>query len=486
MLSDPAAERGVLAGIFLYGSNAYYDVADIINESTFTQHINSILYKCCRHILEQDDSNNIDIPSLYSAAQELNFRDILERPKEAAHIDGIINLPVNLKNVRKFAAKIRKLQISKLLSNKLFEASDTLKNIDGTESVTQILGIAEEAVFDFSSLINTEDGPKKLNHGLKERLEYLFENPVEQIGIPTGLPVFDKSIGGGIRGGTVNVIAARPKMGKTMLGENIGIYVSGELDIPVLYLDTEMLLEDQQNRGLAMLSGIPISEIETGQAGQIPDKKLRVLKAEKQLDRRYYHEVIAGKPFEEQLAMMRRWLLREVGLNNDGTAKQCVVIYDYIKLMNAAGISQSLQEYQLLGFVMTSLHNFAVKYNVPILAFCQLNRDGITKESTDTASGSDRIIWLCSNFSILKMKSDEEQAQDGMEHGTRKLVPIVSRHGVGLEPGDYINLNFDGKCAKITEGKTSSEIRYERNNIEANEPEQVVFDDPAEAPRFVR
>ena len=139
-------------------------------------------------------------------------------------------------------------------------------------------------------------------------------------------------------------------------------------------------------------------------------------------------------------------------------SKDCVIFYDYLKLMDSAGISQDMKEYQVLGFMMTSLHNFATKYKVPIVAFIQLNRDGITKESTDTASGSDRIIWLCSNFSIFKRKSDEEIAEDGPNAGNRKLIPLVSRHGGGLEDNDYINCNMKGWCAKITEGQTKLEL----------------------------
>ena len=157
---------------------------------------------------------------------------------------------------------------------------------------------------------------------------------------------------------------------------------------------------------------------------------------------------------------MRRWLVKEVGLNDDGTAKDCVIFYDYLKLMDSAGISQDLKEYQVLGFMMTSLHNFAMKYKVPIVAFVQLNRDGITKESTDSASGSDRIIWLCSNFTIFKRKSDEEIAEDGPESGNRKLVPIISRHGGGLDDNDYINCKMKGWCAKIIEGQTKLEASY--------------------------
>ena len=115
---------------------------------------------------------------------------------------------------------------------------------------------------------------------------------------------------------------------------------------------------------------------------------------------------------------------------------------------------------------MTSLHNFAIRYEVPILAFIQLNRDGITKESTDTASGSDRIIWLCSNFSIYKAKSDEEIAKDGPENGNRKLVPLIARHGQGLQDKDYINVNMIGKYGKLTEGKTAFELEDGTNLID--------------------
>ena len=36
ILCDPAAERAVLAGICTYGESAYLDVADIVQEISFT------------------------------------------------------------------------------------------------------------------------------------------------------------------------------------------------------------------------------------------------------------------------------------------------------------------------------------------------------------------------------------------------------------------------------------------------------------------
>lgn len=148
--------------------------------------------------------------------------------------------------------------------------------------------------------------------------------------------------------------------------------------------------------------------------------------------------------------------------------------------MDTQGMSQDLKEYQVLGFMMTALHNFATRYKVPIVAFVQLNRDGITKESTDTASGSDRIVWLCSNFSIFKRKSDEEIAEDGPISGNRKLIPIISRHGGGLDDNDYINCHMKGWCAKISEGSTKLELLSNNKNnksgfmVDNNEKDQSI------------
>ena len=242
-----------------------------------------------------------------------------------------------------------------------------------------------------------------------------------------------------------------------------------------------MVLDDHRHRSLAMMSEVSIDDIETGQFAKTPDKRDKIYRAAEKLDKvPYFHYSIGGMPFEEQLSVMRRWLAKEVGLNADGTAKECVLIYDYVKLMSSDSISNQMAEFQVLGFMMTGLHNFALRYKVPILAFIQLNRDGITRESTDTASGSDRIIWLCSNFSIFKRKSDEEIAEDGISNGNRKLVPLVARHGGGIDDGDYINMEMKGWCGKINEGKTASEIRANNTQIEEgfvvdNDEEEIPF-----------
>ena len=808
ILCDPASERAVLAGIYTYGESAYLDIADIIQESSFTIDSNAIIFKCLKHIFENGSGpQTLDIAIIYSTAQELGVGHILSKKEEAQHLKAIIDFPVSVDNVRRFAAKIRKLEIARLLRKQLEQTQDKILEVTGNESISSIIGIAEDSIFNFTSLLNdTESGPEQISSSIDDYIKHLEENKVDQVGIPTGFPVYDKAIGGGLRRGTINVIGARPKCqplsskiltptgwitykdvkkgdiichpeggttivsdiyetgykdvyefifndnaktvaceehrwktksrrwsnyetlswqdmqklskncqdflyehdrpkwqfpiakpvhfehksnfidpyllglllsdgcitrsvgfssadtfivnkisnivkvynyhlkkhgkydytitkglrgqkniykeelkklglygkhsyikfipqnylytsiedriallnglmdgdgssdikgnieysttsyqlakdivdlvrslgglatfkkrttkcngkyfdsyrlrasfndnsicfslprkkercssrtkpnikrtlrqvnligrmqtrcikviasdemyitddyittkntGKTLLSDNMGINIA-KLGIPVLNMDTEMHKEDHINRILAMLTEVEINSIESGKFSESPDKRNKIVSASEKLkEMKIYHKSIAGKPFEDQLAIMRRWLVKEVGLNDDGTAKDCVIFYDYLKLMDSAGISQDLKEYQVLGFMMTSLHNFAVRYKVPIVAFIQLNRDGITKESTDSASGSDRIIWLCSNFSIFKRKSDEEIAEDGPDNGNRKLIPVISRHGGGLDDNDYINCHMKGWCAKITEGKTRLEIMHNSKN----------------------
>jgi hypothetical protein len=244
-----------------------------------------------------------------------------------------------------------------------------------------------------------------------------------------------------------------------MFGDAVAMHVAGELDIPVLMLDTEMSKEDHYNRILANMSGVEINKISTGRFSENEIEKEKVFAAaEKLKDIPYHYISIAGESFENILSQMRKWIYQHVGFDENGQTKDCLVVYDYLKLMGSEGISASMQEYQVLGFQITKLHNFVVKYDVPCLAFVQLNRDGITKESTDVVSGSDRLIWLCTSFSIFKLKSDEEVATDGIDNGNRKLVPVVARHGEGLDDGDYVSMKMHGRFGRIEEGDTRNEI----------------------------
>jgi hypothetical protein len=146
--------------------------------------------------------------------------------------------------------------------------------------------------------------------------------------------------------------------------------------------------------------------------------------------------------------------------------------------MNQEQLNRVTPEYIMLGLMLTELHNFTVKYEIPMIGFVQLNRDGIDTEDTSVVAGSDRILWLASSLTLLKNKSEEDAALGcGWEFGNKKLVVIATRHGPGLESeSDYINLhcglrpNVSRTAANgfIKEGMTLGDAL--RTNKQQNQP----------------
>jgi replicative DNA helicase len=469
ILSCCDSERGLLATLIKYGSNAYHEISDLdITESTMTIDSHNVIFKCLAKLFKEQDDIIPDIPLIYSSSTDLGLKSWFQRDEEVSYLNSIMNYPVQEENTRIFALKIKKLEIARKVINRLEEAQNCTLQLTGNESINEIFGIIEKSIIDCGKFLSTQDKTATImGEGLEEYFEELEKNPIEQIGISTGMPVYDKAIGGGLRTGSVNVIASRAKVGKSSLSINIGLHIA-RLDIPVLYLDSEMSKQDTQNRMVACLSEINSTDIETGQYNKFYSNKIKVDTAIQKLKKLpFYYQSIAGQPLENQVSLIKRWIITEVGLKKNGEAKQCVIIYDYLKLMNEEE-GKGYQEYQALGFLMTSLVNFTKKYNFPILSFIQTNRDGISKEDSSTISQSDRVLWFCSSLAIFKRKEAEEMEADGYENGNRKLIVTDCRYGPGLTSGDYINCNFNQSICKITEGKTKFEIWKNKKQTKSN------------------
>jgi len=455
-LLDLGAERAVLAGLFSYGLESYVEISDIIDHNSFCHQNNQLIYKCIEKILSKEAE--VDLPTLLSAADQLGFSETIQTKQELEYIKSLMDFPVKKENIIHFAAQVKKFEFARKIRSLADKIGRDIQEIKGDEDIDEIIGIVENPITEFLREDDTRDKPERIGEDVDEYIDFLVDNKCDQIGVPSGFDRYDAAIGGGLRRKCVDLVSARPKVGKSVFGDNVAINVARK-GIPVLMLDTEMSKEDHLNRILASLSGVPINEIASGKFADDEEKYIAVQKAVQEIkDIPYTYVSVAGAPFENILNHIKRWVIQEVGTDENGRTNDCVVVYDYLKLMSSSGISANLQEYQALGFQITNLHNLAVKYDFACLAFVQLNRDGITKESTDAVSGSDRLIWLCTSFSIFKEKSAEETAEDGPRAGNRKLVPIVSRHGPGMQDGNYINMRMDGSHALLTELRTRDEF----------------------------
>ncbi len=455
------AERASIAGLLKHGSIAYVDTKEIIGKgSCFTDEVHQAIFKCVENILSK--STSVDIASVLATANVLGHK-CLENKTGIEYIKDLFKLNISLENCVKYSVICRRLEIAREYQGLQMDAYSKLSEITGEESLDKIISLVEGPVFEYSAKISSgnEDSTVKISDGIDDYVANALQEQNKIVGIPSPWATYNTAIGGGRRRGGFYLIGARPKSFKSTTAVDDGFHVAC-LGTPVLYLDTEMNLEGQQPRLLAKLSNLSISDVESGNVNDF--EKSRLLDSvEKLKSIPFYYRRIAGKPFDEILSIVRRWIVQTVGFEN-GRTRNCLVIYDYFKLMDTTSL-KDMQEYQSMGFQAQSLTEMCIKYDFPCSAYVQLNRDGIEKDTSNVISQSDRLLWLCSSFAMLKRKSPEEIMTSGPENGNVKLIVTEDqRFGPGLEPGDWINLSVDG--AKCSVRELGTRMKSKQSNSE--------------------
>lgn len=451
-----AAERAVLSSLYRCGFAAYADVSDVLDVDSFTVEENQLWYKCLVTYYERDENREKtpDIPTVVSVATELGLASQASQKKAQDLLRAYSNYPAELANARSNALKLQRLYYTRLYRAELAAALTELDGVTGAEPMSEVLAIGENRILSFADRVSGgSDGPKKLGDGLSQYMEGLLVAG-KPAGISTGFPHYDAAIGGGLCPNSVDLIVARSKTGKSVVATNVGRNIS-RLGIPVLHVDTEMSREEQMRRLVASTSRVKERAIKDGVFRDCPSDVAKVRQAATDLASvPFYHEYVGGMSPEEILGVIRRWMVKTVGLDENGYVKPSVVLYDYIKLPGAGG-SGEWKEYQSLGFITIGLKNLMGKYNGRCLAFGQQNREGLDFDDERSIAGSDRLVWFSTSTTIFKWQSPEEQAAQNGEDGpefTHKLIPVLSRHGGRWPYGDFIHVKSDLETCYLEEG----------------------------------
>ncbi len=457
-MEDIAAERACIAGIIQHGKEAYLDCSDILHDYTFTEQVNIVLYDIVSTIYKKELNTKIDLALISSTAKEIGLYKSVEN--ETKYIAALFNYYVELSNIRGYAQKIRKLYEFRKLLSVVDETATIIKSFNGSETITEAIGEAEKPIFEFANnLTSTGKTIKHIGEGLEEYVKNLYSGPIEFMGLQLGLPKLQKALGG-IEGG-IHVITARPGVGKSTLGVGMGLYSGAKEFISTLYLDTEMDLETGQwNRMLSRISGVEFNAI---RYRNLIDKDfLKIEKAKRiLLASKLDYMNVSGNTFDEVLSHLRRWCHQKVGYDEKGNINKGLIIYDYLKLTDYNQL-KSMREYEIIGMRMSLLHDFSLKYKIPIIVFAQQNKEHDTSQS-------DRILWFATSLSALHKKTNDEMIADGPQYGNIRLNVDKARWGGGLIDGDYLNLRLDGKVSTIVETKTWKEIEQEKSFSKAEE-----------------
>ena len=241
-LSHTVAEKAVLAGLIQHGKDAFIDIDGIVHEGSFTLEENQIVWSCLKKLFE--DSDVVDLPTLYGAAKAINLDSVfMERvPKDYYKRLDLIN--IELGNVKHQALNLAKFDVARQVDRTASEIKAKIREINGDETISEIISIGETPFFNFSSNLEgqVENRPIDIGEDIDEYVQLLIDNPKEMMGISTGFSRFDKAIGGGLRRGGVDLIAARAKAGKSLFAASVALHVAGNLGIPVIQRCLEKII----------------------------------------------------------------------------------------------------------------------------------------------------------------------------------------------------------------------------------------------------
>jgi replicative DNA helicase len=180
-------------------------------------------------------------------------------------------------------------------------------------------------------------------------------------GIPTQLPALDEALGGGLKGGKVIVIAARPSVGKTSLASQIALAVAQQ-GHPVLILSQEMPAADLADRAVAHLGRVNLGALATGHMGEGDWGRItEALDLSMRLPLRIDDE--PGLTLHA-INAKARLMQQRYGLK--------LLVVDYLQL--CAGTSPRDNRNQQIEEVSRGLKSLSKELDCTVLALAQLNR----------------------------------------------------------------------------------------------------------------
>ncbi len=438
MFCKPTDERALLSYCFK-NMDSFYDLVSKMTAVDFLHSDHSTLFTLLG-ALAQQDIRSFDLPMVINTAQQMfGGLDSIGGIEYVQSINEMRvdrgNYGIYLQNVLESSTKYK---LYYTINDDLRKISENAK--DGLTS-EDLIGSIERKILDLSTESMSIQEPRNLADGLRELIEERMHNPVKQIGLSTGYNILDRQIDGLVPG-TLNIISARPKMGKSTFLSNIATYVSYIADpiISVLYVDTEMPFDQWRDRIIASMTGIRERAIKHGGYSKDDYQKIQIainiVKKGK-----LFHEFMPGYTVDKLTALYKKYKLKHnIGL----------MIFDYIKEPDSSSIERNRKEYQVLGDVTTKLKDLAGSLNIPCLTAVQVNRKG-------SVADSDRIVRYADTIMEWMYKTDEEQEIKGDAGGQYKLVVRETRRG-GMTPEQGIGYLFKKSTLTVKEAEPPDQV----------------------------
>ncbi|KGQ22370.1 replicative DNA helicase [Thermus filiformis] len=232
-------------------------------------------------------------------------------------------------------------------------------------SLDEILDQAGRKVLEVALTKTEEEGRplRELVHETFEHIEALFQNKGEVSGVRTGFKELDALIGT-LSPGSLNIIAARPAMGKTAFALTIAQHAALKDGVPVAIYSLEMPASQLVLRMLCSEARIDMNRVRQGALSDRDFTRL-VDVAGRLSEAPIFIDDSPDLTLMELRARARRLKAREkIGL----------VVIDYLQLISSPSGKNGENRQQEIAAISRGLKGLARELSVPVLALSQLSR----------------------------------------------------------------------------------------------------------------
>jgi replicative DNA helicase len=291
---------------------------------------------------------------------------------------------------------------------------------DEPDDVTKALDAAENKVFQLADH-QVVDSTRPLSELLGEAfddLQLAYERGTAITGVATGYHDLDDLLSG-LQPETLNVVGARPSMGKTSFALGMAAHVAINGGLPVLFFSLEMGHKELTGRILSAEARVDSKKLRTGDLTETDWSKIG--RAIGRLDAPLYLDDNPNVTVMEIRAKARRMKARHGGLG--------LVVVDYLQLMSGRLGAENRQVE--VSEISRGLKILARELRIPILALSQLSRNlesrgekrpmlSDLRESGSIEQDADVVMFIY---------RDEVYNPDSPDRGAAEIIVAKHRNG---------------------------------------------------------
>ncbi|MFK7895036.1 MAG: replicative DNA helicase [Myxococcota bacterium] len=426
---DIEAEKAVLSAILL-DNDAIHSVVTEVKEEDFYHPSHQMLYRAM--VLLRDENKPVDLTTLSSYLKEQSLLDSVGGFMGLAEIADYEATPANIIH---YAKIIRDRAIKRSL---ISTASEIVAlGYDHGEQADSLLDEAESKIFGLSTE-KASTSLSKLNvemHEAVNHIDMLMNRSGELTGISSGYTKLDEMTGG-LQGGDLFILAARPSMGKTAFALNLGRNAAVDFGKNVAVFSLEMTTRSLVMRMLSSEAQVDFGLFRSGLISTDAHKRL-MDSAALLAEANFWIDDTGAASVLEMRAKCRR-LHSMHGLD--------LVIVDYLQL--ARGDRNTASREQEISEISRGLKGLAKELDIPVIALSQLNRGPETRkddkrpmladlrESGAIEQDADVIAFIYRDIVYNKETEFENQAE---------LIIAKQRNG----PTGTVKLEFEGRFAQF-------------------------------------